>query len=90
MATRHAPAPNGTPARAEAAIASRSYRYIRAWGAWMGSYPYFVRETILQAARENAPQNAIYRNQDGTWRTMDDLPDTALLLHLEKLAERWA
>ena len=50
------------------------YVLIRAWGQYMGSYSYYIRDQIAIAKEDNAPGNAIYKNEDdGTWVTVDKL-----------------
>ncbi len=39
------------------------YPYIRVWGTYMGSYPYYIEDEKRRAAEDGAPPDAIYR----TW-----------------------
>lgn len=49
------------------------YKYIRAWERIMGSFPYY-REMQLQKARaDGAPETAIFRREDGTWATFEEI-----------------
>ena len=55
------------------------YKMIQAWGKYMGSYmPYIVDQQNL-AAQENAPLDAIFRNNDShvgvvsTWSTVEQV-----------------
>lgn len=50
-----------------------NYEWIRKWGHFMGSNASYIQDQVDQAEREHAPQNAIYRNQEGGWRTTDDI-----------------
>lgn len=67
------------------------YIYIRAWGRLMHSFPYYIREQVEEAVRDNAPQNAIYceTNEDGTrrWHTYDDIESKSTLRVLDQIVE---
>jgi hypothetical protein len=47
------------------------YPYIRAWGWMMGSLPYYIDEQVKLARQDKAPQTATYRNDDGSWNTIE-------------------
>lgn len=49
------------------------YTYIAAWGRMMGSYSSYIRSQAELAAEDNAPLDAIYRRDDGTWATTSDV-----------------
>lgn len=49
------------------------YKYIRAWGKHLGSFNYYIDGEVLKARKDNAPQNAIYKNSKGNWQTFDDI-----------------
>lgn len=51
------------------------YRAIRIWGENTGSYPYYIKAQQEKAAEENAPLNALYKDHNGKWQTVDDLPE---------------
>jgi hypothetical protein len=53
----------------------------------MGSYDYYVRDQVQQAREDNAPANALYRRENGTWATTDDITSatTRVQLGLEPL-----
>jgi hypothetical protein len=51
------------------------YIYIRAWGRFMHSLPYYVRDEIERAREDKAPGNAIYKREDGTWATIDQIAE---------------
>jgi len=60
------------------------YKMIKAWGQYMGSYhPYIVDQQNL-AAQENAPLDAIFRNNDShvgavsTWSTVEQVKSQPL------------
>jgi hypothetical protein len=53
-----------------------SYPFIRLWGKEMGSFPYYINDQIARATEDRAPYNAIYRRDDGVWRTVDDIEGT--------------
>ncbi len=55
------------------------YRYIRAWGAMLGSDSSYIKEQVELARKDKAPQNAIYKKltdkmkNNSTWKTTDDI-----------------
>ena len=40
------------------------YIYIRAWGQYMGSYAYYIRDQVATAHEDKAPGNAIYKDEE--------------------------
>ncbi len=48
------------------------YQYIRMHGHQMGSNESYIDWQVEQACKENAPQNAVYRDHKGVWHTTDD------------------
>lgn len=50
---------------------------IRAWGQFMGSMNYYVRDQIAIAKEDKAPHNVIYKQDDGTWATIADVKSPA-------------
>ena len=38
-----------------------NYPYLRAWGDLMGSKPFYIRDQLIEAADEQAPQDAVYK-----------------------------
>jgi hypothetical protein len=59
-----------------------SYPYIRAWGRMMSSFPYYIEDQVREATRDKAPQDAIYKGQDGKWETYRDVTreDTRMVI----------
>jgi hypothetical protein len=64
------------------------YPYIRAWGQLIGYPESRIREQVELAQSEGAPANAVYRNEDGSWTTTEDItaPHTRWQLGLAPLA----
>lgn len=54
-------------------VKDTSFPYVRAWGMFLGSSPWYIEEQVAQAQHQKAPALAIYRNQDGTWTTAESL-----------------
>ena len=55
-------------------MTNKDYPYIIKWGALLGSLPYYVKDQVAQAKKDNAPQNAIYKkHEEETWVTTDDV-----------------
>lgn len=53
------------------------YKYIRAWGQYLGSYEYYIKSQQIGACEENAPLDAIYYSIENGWRTVKDIPEEA-------------
>lgn len=51
------------------------YKYIRAWECIMGSLPYYLEMQLQKARADGAPKTAIYRCNDGTWATFEEITD---------------
>jgi hypothetical protein len=49
------------------------YPWIWRWGRLLGSFSYYIENEVKRAREDGAPQNAIYRRNDGTWATTDDV-----------------
>jgi len=55
------------------------FAFVRAWGFYMGSYPYYIERQVAKAQRDNAPANAVHFADDksepggGHWVTVDDV-----------------
>ncbi|MGP4112953.1 hypothetical protein ACTWP5_18835 [Streptomyces sp. 4N509B] len=47
------------------------YRYIVAWSAAMGSYASYIKDRCDEARADDAPKDAVYRRNDGTWARFD-------------------
>lgn len=49
------------------------YKYIRAWERMMASFPHYLEMQLEKARTEGAPETSIYRRDDGTWATFEDI-----------------
>src|SRR6266536_6510136 len=58
------------------------FPFIRRWGQLMGSHDRYVTERIKLAQLEQAPQDALYRHDNGTWATTDDITSANIRRHL--------
>jgi hypothetical protein len=70
-------------------LQAQRWPYIRAWAVWHAEPLYRVWQTLRHAEADQAPDNAIYRNADGTWVTMDAVEQPGLRRFLEVVAERF-
>lgn len=50
-----------------------NYAYIRAWGLSLGSFPEYIAGEVERARRDNAPETATYRREDGSWATFEEI-----------------
>jgi hypothetical protein len=48
------------------------YQHIKVWGQMMSSFEYFIASEQMKATKDNAPLDAIYQCQDGTWRRFSE------------------
>lgn len=64
------------------------YRYIKAWGEFLGSDGNYIREQLELAAKENAPEDAIYRAYDGHWARYSEMASMSSKLALERIVDR--
>ena len=62
------------------------YILIRAWGQYMGSQHYYVRDMVAIAHEDKAPTNAIFKRDDGSWAKVDDIKNRTTREHVERLA----
>lgn len=51
------------------------YPYIRVWGERLGSYPYYIEAQKEEAAKDNAPGTAVYKNAQGRWVLVENLSE---------------
>jgi len=52
------------------------YPCILAWGKYLGSLDYYIKNQIDRATRDNAPRNAIYYNDEKSkWITSNEIQD---------------
>jgi hypothetical protein len=59
------------------------YKHIRAWGAMMHSFEYYISDQQERAAQDNAPLDAIFKDHDdGHWHTYSgvDNQDTRYIM----------
>ena len=71
------------------------YIHIMIWGKQLGSFAYYWLQQQEDAANDRAPLNAIYKEANGTWVTVDDIqiPERKALVeadvayHKEQLAK---
>lgn len=60
----------------------KSYPSIRAWGAYMGSFDYYIQNEIANAKRVKAPEDAIYE-RDGKWIRLSDVTSDTTRAYFE-------
>ena len=49
------------------------YLTIVRWGKNLGSMKYYIDRKVQQAIRDNAPQSAIYKKDDGSWEIAENI-----------------
>lgn len=50
-----------------------TYKTIARWGKYMGSKQYYIDAQIALAVKDNAPQTAIYKKDDGEWSIAENI-----------------
>lgn len=65
--------PETVNAQLQNIMSVKNYPYIVRWHKESGSYPYYIEARVDEASNDNAPENAIYKRDDGTWATTDDI-----------------
>ena len=53
---------------------AEKYHYIVRWGKMSGSMQYYIKRELERAEEDSAPTNAVYKSEDGSWHTTDDIP----------------
>ena len=56
----------------EKGIPPTIYKYIIAWGKFRASFDYYIRDSITQAEKDNAPETAIFK-AGAIWQTYEDI-----------------
>jgi hypothetical protein len=64
------------------------YIYIRAWGEHVGEQSRVINDLLTTAHEDKAPGNAIYKDEDGTWATINDVNHKVTRTQIERIAER--
>ena len=64
------------------------YILIRAWCQHVGEEQRFTRDLVATAHEDKAPTNAIFKNEDGTWATIEDVASPIPRVQIERIAER--
>jgi hypothetical protein len=67
----------------------RDYHHIRAWGELLKSFPYYIQTQQELAAREQAPVNATFRRDNGTWATADEITRPGVQGYINSKAEEY-
>lgn len=63
------------------------YPYVWAWGKVLNSKDYFIQSERDKAKEEKAPENAIFRDDDGGWSTVDSILSGGTKQRVEEYAE---
>ena len=63
------------------------YYYIRAWGKLLNSFAYYIEAEIERARKDKAPETAIYRREDGTWATFEQIESPVTKADIARIVE---
>lgn len=65
------------------------YRYIRAYGKFLWSYPHTIETMVERARADKAPDNVIcYDEKVGAWITVDDIRFNSVRQSIHTIAEK--
>ena len=62
------------------------YILIRAWGQYTELPQSAIRDELARAQEDKAPGNAIYKEDDGTWATIDQVNNALVRQQVERMA----
>lgn len=65
-------------------LKNTKYSYIRAWGKFMSSTKDYIEQEVAIAAADDAPEDAIWKKQDGTWATYRDITSESTKEEVDK------
>lgn len=65
------------------------YKYIRAWGYMLSSFQYYIDIQVFKAREEQAPEDSIYRKQDGTWARLSEVKNKDTVDRINQILEGW-
>jgi len=57
---------------------SIKHKYIVAWGKYVDSRDYYIKDQLVLAEIDNAPENALFKRASGEWATLDSIEDPNL------------
>lgn len=63
------------------------YRYIQSWGHMMGSQQWYIDGQIELAKKDNAPETATFKRDNGTWATIEDCENSETAYRVRAYAE---
>jgi hypothetical protein len=66
---------------------NNEYPYIEAWGRYLGSLSYYIRDQTDKARRDKAPRTAIYE-RDGKWITFEEVTNPHAIWAVNQELER--
>jgi hypothetical protein len=61
---------------------SIKHKYVVAWGKYVGSKDYYIKDQLALAEKDNAPENAIYKRSSGDWATTAEIEDPNIVASL--------
>ena len=64
------------------------YKYLYAWDMMQHSSFAWIHDMQAQAEAENAPEDAVYRAVDGTWRRFKDIESANTKTRIQAIVDR--
>ena len=68
---------------------AENYPYIWAWGQYNDSAEDYIKTLMLEAEKDGAPVDAIYKDVTGTYRTVEDIDNTVTRFMLDSYAKEF-
>ena len=57
----------------------QKYQCIVRWGIHLGSMKYYIDDEVCRADADDAPVNAIYKQDNGEWKVAEGIADPLLM-----------
>jgi hypothetical protein len=64
------------------------YKHLMAWCQMMGSYQYYIDAQIEEATRDNAPEDAIFKDGKGVWHQYANVTNVSTRHVIDDILER--
>ena len=60
------------------------YLALRAWNRMLGGYQHYSDAQVARATEENAPQDAIFRRQNGEWARLGEVTNPSVIRYFKR------
>lgn len=56
-----------------------AYKHVAAWGDFLSSFAYYIKDQQQKASDDGAPVDAIYKRDDGSWAVIGDVHPSTIV-----------